>query len=243
MAEKTSISWTDHTFNVAHGCTKVSPGCQHCYAETLALSYGNNVWGPSAPRRTFGAGYWAEPLKWNAKAAKEGRRHRVFCGSMCDVFEDHATIDAEREKLWPLILATPWLDYQLLTKRAERIEECLPPDWGTGYPNVWLGTSIENDEYAWRAEELFRLPAAVRFVSYEPALGPLDLRPWLRDISWVIVGGESGPNFRQMDLQWARDMRDRCREAGVAFFFKQSAGRFSGRGTTLDGETIQEFPK
>lgn len=241
MSEKTIIAWTDHTWNLAWGCTKISPGCTHCYADTLSSRYGHDVWGPKAPRRTFGDKHWREPLKWNAKAQAEGGVHRVFCSSMCDNFEDHATIAAEREKLWPLVRSTPHLHWQLLTKRADRIADNLPADWGHGYANVWLGVSIENNDYAWRADCLRQIPAAVRFVSYEPALGPLDKLD-LTGIDWLIVGGESGPGYRPMDLQWGRDMRDRCRGSGVAFFWKQSSAYRTEMGTTLDGETIKEYP-
>ena len=241
MAEKTIIAWTDHTFNIAWGCSKISPGCTNCYADGLANRYGWDVWGPKKARRTFGDKHWAEPFKWNRQAEEEGRRHRVFCSSMCDNFEDHATIDQEREKLWPLICQTPWLDWQLLTKRADRIASCLPSDWHDGYSNVWLGVSIENNDYVWRAGCLRDIPARIRFVSYEPALGPLDELD-LAGLDWIIFGGESGPGYREMDLQWARDMWQRCRESRVAFFFKQSAAFRTELGTTLDGQTVREYP-
>lgn len=242
MGKETKISWTDHTFNLAWGCQKVSPGCVHCYADTLSHRYGYDVWGPGRERRTFGAKHWAEPLKWNTQAQQDHRRHRVFCSSMCDNFEDHPTIHRELARLWPLIRQTPWLDWQLLTKRADRISQGLPDDWGTnGYPNVWLGTSIENQDYAWRADCLRQIPARIRFVSYEPALGPLDMD--LTGIHWLIFGGESGPGYRPMDIQWARDIRAQCRSADAAFFFKQSAAPRTEMGILLDGELVHEFPK
>lgn len=256
MAEQTGISWTDHTFNIAWGCTKISPGCKHCYAETLSARWGNDVFG-TRERRTFGEKHWAEPLRWNARAEREGVRRRVFCSSMCDVFEDHPIIDQERAKLWPLTQETPWLDWQLLTKRADRIEQGLPSDWGEGYRNVWLGVSAENQEWAdRRIPWLMDVPASLRFISYEPALGPLDIRKmtgcdhpvsngclcWPKGIDWVIAGGESGPGFRPADVGWFRSMRDQCRAAGVPFFFKQSSGLRPGCGIKLDGEVIQEMP-
>jgi protein gp37 len=277
MAEHTRIAWTDHTFNIAWGCTKVSPACAHCYAEALSARFGYDVWGALAQRRTFGEKHWREPLKWNAQAEAEGRRHRVFCSSMADVFEDHPTIDEERLKLWPLIRLTPFLDWQLLTKRADRIASCLPDDWGNGWPNVWLGVTAENQEYAERRiPELLKVPAVVRFVSAEPLLGDINMMPWLRlakfrenyerlveqcggernipvhlrcngveppRLHQVIVGGESGPAFRALDLDHARRLRNQCWAAGVAFFFKQVGGLFphSG-GDLLDGERIQEMP-
>lgn len=241
MGDKTIIAWTNHTFNVAWGCEKVSPGCAHCYADDLAKRYGHSVWGAGQPRRTFGEQHWSEPLAWERAAAKAGARERVFTSSMCDVFEDHPTIARERERLWNIIRTTPNLDWQILTKRSNRIAACLPEDWGGGWPNVWLGVSIEDQERAIRADHLREIPAAIRFVSYEPALGPLTLD--LRGIGWVICGGESGAKFRPMDLDWARSMRDQCAAAGVAYFFKQSSARFTERGTTLDGETVRQYPK
>jgi len=241
MGDQTAIAWTDHTFNVAWGCTKVSPGCKHCYAEEQSKRFGDDVWGPGRERKTFGADHWARPLTWNRAAERESRRHRVFSSSMADIWEDHPTITRERERLWAMIRRTPCLDWQLLTKRPERIAPTLPPDWGTGYPNVWLGVSIENNQYVSRADHLRRVPAVVRFISYEPALGALlDLN--LDGIHWVIYGGESGPNYRSHNIRWARDMRDRCAKAGVAFFYKQSPARYTERGITLDGEVVRNYP-
>jgi len=167
----------------------------------------------------------------------------VFSSSMCDLFEDHPTITTEREKLWALIRRTPHLHWQLLTKRADRIEGCLPPDWGShGYPNVWLGVSISEINGAWRADCLREIPAKVRFISYEPALGPLAPQLSLAGIHWVIYGGESGRSYREHDLGWPRAMRSHCRDANVAFFYKQSAASRTEMETTLDGETVREFP-
>jgi protein gp37 len=161
---------------------------------------------------------------------------------MCDVFEEHPTIDQEREKLWPLVKATPWLDWQILTKRDERLASNLPADWGSGYVNVWLGVSIESNEYASRADSLRLIPATVRFVSYEPALGPLDALD-LSGIDWVIYGGESGPRFRPHQVEWAHDMRRRCQAAGVSFFYKQGSSLWPGRDSELNGKAIHEYPK
>ena len=250
MSEKTIIAWTDHTFNIAWGCVKISPGCKNCYADTLSQRYGHDVWGKNKPRRTFGDKHWDEPIKWVRDWARgnwgvlgKGSPHLVFSSSMCDVFEDHPTIDAEREKLWPLIRATsPALHWQLLTKRPERIADNLPSDWGTGYPNVWLGTSIEHNDYVGRADHLRDIPAAVRFISYEPALGPLpDLN--LSRLDWIIYGGESGPGYRQHDLEWPREMERRCAESGVAFFFKQSSAIRTEMGIELDGRLVRNFPE
>lgn len=249
MSEKTIIAWTDKTFNVAWGCVKISPGCAHCYADTLGRRYGHHVWGKNAARRTFGAKHWAEPLKWNKESSTEqngvrghGLNSLVFSSSMCDWNEDHPTIATEREKLWPLIRSTPHLDWQLLTKRADTIAQNLPKDWSLeNYPNVWLGVSIESDDYTSRADHLRDIECAVRFVSYEPALGPLPSLN-LNGLDWIIIGGESGPGYRPMPLEWPREMRGRCAESGVAFFYKQSAAIRTEMGTTLDGETVRKFP-
>ncbi|MGE3463865.1 MAG: DUF5131 family protein [Pseudomonadales bacterium] len=245
MSANSSIQWTDHTFNPWWGCTKVSPGCDNCYAETLARRFGTR-WGPEAPRRTFGADHWAEPLKWNAKAEAAGVRARVFCASMGDLGDVDAPA-GEIERLWALIRVTPWLDWQLLTKRPAQLAKLLPEDWGEGYPNVWLGVSVELAEYYWRPAKLLAIPAAVHFLSCEPLLGPLDLAPWLTKVptrgpgwqlsagtaleiadvtlDWVIAGGESGPGARPCDLAWLRSLRDQCRAADVAFFCKQLGRR------------------
>lgn len=241
MGIETGISWTDHTFNIAWGCHKVSPACTFCYAEVWAKRMGHDVWGLNAGRLTFGIKHWNQPVKWNKLAVKEGKRKRVFCSSMCDLFEDHPTIIQELAKLWPLIKATPMLDWQLLTKRSDRIKDSLPADWGNGYENVWLGTTIENNDYVHRADDLRAIPAKVRFISYEPALGPLDKLD-LTNLHWIIYGGESGPHRRPENLQWARDINARCNHAGVAFYFKQSSGLKSGTNPHLDGVTHHNFP-
>src|SRR5262252_8270768 len=244
MGETTAIAWTHHTFNIAHGCLKVSPGCAHCYAETLTHRWTDRViWGPPATtdRRTFGPEHWHKPELWNLAAARSRRRRRVFASSMCDVFEDHPTITRERAKLWPLIAGTPWLDWLILTKRAERIAPNLPANWPTLRAQVWLGVSIENNDYVGRADAIRALDATVRFVSYEPALGPVD-RLNLAGLDWLIVGGESGPGYRPMDLAWVRDLRRRCTTAGVAVFFKQSAAPRTEMGIRLDGRIVRHYP-
>lgn len=221
MSANTDIEWADDTFSIAWGCAWASAGCDNCYAQVHARRFGFDVWGVGAPRRTFGAEYWAQPLKWNAKAGRTGQRRRVFCSSMTDVFLNDETIDRERnEKLWPLILATPNLDWLLLTKHPERFKNNLPPHWPHGYSNVYLMTSVEDNSAAWRVDALRNAPAAVRGLSVEPMLGPVD-RVSLDGIDWVICGGESGPRARPMNPAWVRDLRDRCIASGVAFFFKQ----------------------
>jgi len=174
---ETTIEWTDFSFNSHWGCSKVSPGCDNCYAETWAKRTGfPNLWGVHADRRFFGAHHWAEPLKWNAKAVKEGTRPRVFCNSMSDVFDNHMLLDFERERLWDLIRRTPALDWLVLTKRIGNATKMLPPDWGEGYPNVWLGISVcEQHEADRDIPKLLGVPAAIRFLSCEPLLGSIDL--------------------------------------------------------------------
>jgi protein gp37 len=229
---KTTIEWTDFTFNCWWGCAPVGPGCDHCYAEVLAARFGV-AWGPGAARRFFGDKHWAEPLAWDRAAKKAGKRARVFCLSMGDVF-DNEVEQAVRERLWALIRATPNLDWLLLTKRIGNAPKMLPGNWREGYPNAWLGISIVNQDEADRdIPKLLNTPAAVRFVSYEPALGPVHFdRAWfdnqgesefdvLPTINWLIVGGESGPKARPFDLALARSVVKQCKAAGVAVFVKQ----------------------
>ncbi|MEM6775636.1 MAG: DUF5131 family protein, partial [Pseudomonadota bacterium] len=173
MGDTTGISWTDHTFNPWWGCTKIAPGCDNCYAATLDARTGGDYWDPKvAPRRTK-APNWRKPRKWNEIAEISNRRRRVFCGSMMDWCDKNAPPGA-RAELFELIKQTPMLDWQLLTKRATRIQECLPADWGDGYPNVWLGVTAEDVEFGIpRINALREIPAAVRFVSAEPLLEDL----------------------------------------------------------------------
>ncbi|MGY6705891.1 phage Gp37/Gp68 family protein [Roseinatronobacter sp.] len=195
MAENSNIEWTDHTFNPWIGCTKVSPGCDHCYAETWdarGLQQQESRWGPHASRTRTSPANWRKPLAWNRAAEKAGKRARVFCASLADVFDNHGSITSGwRGDLWHLIARTPHLDWLLLTKRPQNIAKMLPdgygaPAWGNGWPNVWLGTTAENQTEAdRRIPHLLAVPAAVRFVSAEPLLGPvrldtvnLDERTW-----------------------------------------------------------------
>ncbi len=221
MGKLSEIEWTDHTFNPWWGCTKVSPGCTHCYAETWSNRYGHDIWGPRKSRRTFGEDHWKEPLKWHREALQIGRRMRVFCASMADVFEDNRSVEEERTKLWHLISETPMLDWLLLTKRPENMIRFTP--WNGQWPdNVWAMTSVENQEQAEkRIPVILNVPAVVRGLSVEPLIGPVDLEPWLGHIDWVIVGGESGYKARMINSAWVRHVRDQCAAANVAFFFKQ----------------------
>jgi len=232
MAENSKIEWTDHTFNPWTGCTKVSPGCDHCYAEGWAKRSGTVQWGDAPRRRTTDAN-WRLPLKWNAQAEREGRRFRVFCASLADVF-DNAAPAAWRQDLMSMIVRTPHLDWLLLTKRignAKRMlsdasmhdgllltanDEYRPP------ANLWIGATIVNREELLRdAPKLMATPATVRFWSVEPLLEDLGVIPRELMPDWVIVGGESGHGARPMSPDWARRLRDQCAAAGVPLLFKQ----------------------
>ena len=231
MAENSKIEWTDATWNPWIGCVKVSPGCKNCYAETWANRYPRwaNTWGPQGKRVKTSDANWKKPFAWDRKAEQEGRRYKVFCGSLCDICEykdDQPELDDWRGDLFGVIDQTPYLDWLLLTKRPEDAPYAVP-----AWDNVWWGTSVENQEQAdKRIPALLKIPARVRFLSCEPLLGPIDLgfpmisdSAWLTDqmVDWVIVGGESGPNRRPIDLDWARSIRDQCQAAGVPFFMKQ----------------------
>lgn len=242
MSENSAIEWTDHTFNPWWGCTKVSTGCKHCYAEGMARRFGGDIWGPGRSRRTFGDATWQKPLAWNRRAAESDMRSRVFCASMADVFDETGP-DSERARLWDLIDATPALDWQVLTKRPESVMDMIPARWRTALPtNVWLGVSVESPEYYDRAAILSQIPACVRFLSVEPLLERVPDLP-LSGIYWVIVGGESGPKSRPMSADWVREVRDTCAREGVAFFFKQWGGRNKkAAGRDLDGRIHDALP-
>jgi len=183
---------------------------------------------------------WREPYKWQRALEGTDKHEPVFTCSWSDFFHEDA--DAWRADAWRVIRETPNLWYQILTKRPERIGESLPPDWKDGYPNVWSGVSAENQKY-WdiRVPILAGVAAAIRFVSYEPALAAIHAYG-LEKIDWVICGGESGPGWRDMPTDWARSMRDQCKAAGVAFFFKQSAAPRTEMGIELDGKVMREYP-
>ena len=247
MSTKTIIAWTDRTFNPWMGCSKVSAGCAHCYAETQSIRYGRDLWGKNADRSVTKSP-WKNVLKWQRDSAKgilgvlgPNRPNLVFTGSLMDWAEDRSDLIPIRTRMWEVIRSSPNLHFQLLTKRPENILKMLPDDWGEGYPNVWLGTSIEDMRVWKRADYLREVPALVRFISYEPALGPLDDLD-ISGIDWVIYGGESGPGYRPEDKDWAREMRAKCRETGAAFFHKQSAAPRTEMGIALDGEIVREFP-
>lgn len=244
MGDRTGIQWTDATWNPMTGCTKLSVGCDHCYAFTVAHTKTRQVYLGHMPVKDternradpFAPRFWEErldqPRRW-----KEPRR--IFVNSMSDVFHAHFSL-AMIQQVFDAMARAPWHQFQVLTKRPERARRfagALP--WPE---NVWLGTSIENMEFARRADELRAIPAAVRFISAEPLLGPVDDLN-LDGIHWVIGGGESGLGFRPCEPAWARGLRDRCRREKVAFFWKQWGGRMpKSGGRELDGRTWDEYP-
>lgn len=225
MAENSGITWTDNTFNPWIGCTKVSPGCDNCYAERLATTRLGVAWGPHAERRRTTAS-WKAPRKWERQAVKEGRRIRVFCASLADVF-DNQVPPAWREDLWALIRETPHLDWLLLTKRPQMIGRFLPADWPNAFPHVHLGASVVvADEVDRNVGALAAIEGGgIRWLSCEPLLQGVaeKLRPWLMAdaVQWVITGGESGPGARPIHPLWVRDLLEVCQAARVAFHFKQ----------------------
>lgn len=228
MAENSKIEWTTHTFNPWMGCQKVSPGCDHCYAEALMdTRYGKVQWGPHGTRVRTAPANWRKPLQWAKAARQSGIRPRVFCASLADVFDNRAPAEW-RNDLFDLIAGTPELDWLLLTKRPENIHKMLPRGWATGteWSNVWLGTTCEDQaNYDRRWPILKAVPAAVRFISYEPAIGPLRLHNGPEQPDWLICGGESGTGARYMLPAWAVDVRNDCAERGVHFFMKQMTSK------------------
>lgn len=249
MAETTGIAWTDSTFNPWIGCTKISPGCANCYAETLDHRFGGGHWGKGAPRKRTSAANWKLPLRWNKSPRADWERPRVFCGSLCDVFDPEVPASWLAD-LAALIAQTPNLDWLLLTKRPESFWrwKCATVQQGASHPirwpsNVWLGVTVENQEQAEkRIPLLLEQSAAVRFLSCEPMLGPVDLRSyfsnggdvWPSHVDWVIVGGESGPRARPCDLAWVRSLRDQCKEAVVPCFVKQMGANCYGQPEDAD---------
>ncbi|MBF0185994.1 MAG: phage Gp37/Gp68 family protein [Magnetococcales bacterium] len=252
MGKDSKIEWTHHTFNPWWGCTRASAGCANCYAEVWAKRVGVDLWGKEAPRRFFGDSHWHNPLRWQTDALRTQQRQRVFCASMADVFESRSDLDPWRARLWDLIQKTPNLDWLLVSKRPEEAAKLTP--WGSKWPqNVWMGTTVETQEWAEkRIEAILDVPAKIRFVSCEPLLGPLDLTPWLGDgqIDWVIAGGESGARARPMQAAWVSGLYKQCLERTTSFFFKQW-GVFGedgirrnkkSNGKTLMGQELQAFP-
>lgn len=240
MSDKSPIEWTDATWNPTTGCSKVSPGCANCYAETLSLRFRRSTkpWTPAnAPENVkIHPDRFDLPLKWR-------QPKRIFVDSMSDLF--HELIDDEVvAAVWNTMAKAAHHEFQILTKRPHRMPEIVArrvEEHGI-LPNVWLGTSIENDRWVGRADELRATTAAVKFISAEPLLAALPSLD-LSGIDWLIVGGESGFDHREIREEWVTDLRDRSVEQGVAFFFKQWGGRTprSG-GRVLEGRTWDEFP-
>lgn len=234
MSDKSAIAWTDSTWNPVTGCSKVSPGCAHCYAETLCRRFGRSFDVTLHPDRLD------LPLRWR-------KPRRVFVNSMSDLFHPDVP-DAFIAHVWHVMANAYRHTFQILTKRPERM-----PEWYRWYTfgsqtglvlrNVWLGTSIENDRFVTRADALRETPAAVRFISAEPLLGPLPSLD-LAGIDWLIVGGESGPGWRPMDPEWVRDLVERADAAGCAVFVKQDSGARSGRQGRLPDDlwARKEYP-
>ncbi len=248
MGQTTAISWTDATFNCWWGCTRVegSPACgpaegepgAQCYAEVWDARTGGHHWGADAPRRFFGDKHWNEPVLWNRKAEKEGIRKRVFCMSMGDWAEGRPDQTASLERLWQLILETPWLDWQMLTKRPQLITKLCP----LRSQRIWHGVTAETQKWLdlrWR--HLRDVDTEIRWLSIEPIFEAMVLPDdflALGNRSWVVVGGQSGTGALAMHPEWARRLRDQCIEASVPFFFKQWGSLIPI--TTTDGR--QELP-
>ncbi len=234
MGERSAIEWTDATWNPVTGCSKVSPGCQHCYAERLA----HRLKAMRVPtyRNGFAVTLHPEvlerPLGWR-------RPRRVFVNSMSDLFHE-AVPEAFIKDVFAVMAQAKQHVFQILTKRADRLAEIAPRlSWPA---NVWQGVSVESEAYTWRIDRLRQTPAAVRFLSIEPLLGPIHDLP-LAGVAWVIVGGESGPRHRPADPTWVRMIRDQCLEARVPFFFKQWGGHTpKAEGRQLDGRQWDQMP-
>ena len=236
MAEQSAIEWTNSTWNPTTGCTKVSPGCDHCYAERFSERW-RGVRGNYFER---GFDLQLRPNMLDRPATWKGAR-LIFVNSMSDLF--HADVpDAYVDQVFDRMEQVDRHTFQLLTKRPERMRRYVKRRYGarrTAPRNIWFGVSVESNNYAWRADMLREVKADVRFLSVEPMLGPID-RVDLSRIAWVIVGGESGPGMRPLDPDWVRDVRDRCKRESIAFFFKQWHKANTGR--ELDGRTWDEMP-
>jgi protein gp37 len=243
MGDRSSIEWTEATWNPTTGCDRTSAGCDHCYALTLSKrlkAMGVSKYQHDGDPRTSGPGFGLTlhpdsldlPKRWAAPRT-------VFVNSMSDLFHDDVPTPFVA-RVFEVMASTPQHTYQLLTKRSKRLVRVASElEWPS---NVWMGVSVENDSYSFRADHLRSVPAAVRFLSVEPMLGPVPSLD-LEGIRWVIAGGESGPGARPIQREWVADLRDRCLTCGVAFFFKQWGGRTpKAGGRELDGRTWDELP-
>jgi protein gp37 len=226
----TGIEWTDKTWNPTTGCKKVSPGCRYCYAEALTARFPKSF--PQGFKLTLHEERLDQPKKWRTPS-------RIFVNSMSDLFHEEVPFTYLQE-VFAVMRETPWHIYQVLTKRGERLAELAPKlDWAD---NIWMGVSVESQQYTHRIDALRQVPAAVRFLSCEPLLGPLNLN--LKGIDWVIVGGESGYQHRPIEPEWVREILHQTREADIAFFFKQWGGTHSKSGGKLLDDLIwDEMPQ
>jgi protein gp37 len=249
MGENSKIQWCDHTFNPWIGCQKVSPGCDHCYAEAQEDHRFHRVqWGPHGERKRTSQATWRNPLRWAKQAT--GHRPRVFCASLAD-WLDNRVPRQWRSDLGRLIEATPELDWLLLTKRPENYEKLAPWPLDEIPFNVWLGVTCEDQPYyerRWAILSRPRIKASVKFVSYEPALGPLNnlqLPSGGSIPDWIICGGESGPGARRMKPRWVRALRDECVDLDIAFFMKQVGSHHDCWPTDIRGKggDMAEWPK
>lgn len=244
MPKRTGIEWTEVTWNPTTGCDRISPGCDHCYALTLAKrlkAMGAEKYQADGNPVTSGPGFaltihepaLAQPYRW-------GGHRTVFVNSMSDLFHAKVPIDFVK-RVFDVIADTPQHTYQVLTKRSARLPKIADKlDWPD---NLWLGVSVEDAEHLYRVAHLREVPAKVRFLSCEPLIGPLDGLD-LDGIGWVITGGESGPGARPLDAAWVRAIRDQCKDASIPFFHKQWGGRTpKAGGRTLDGRVWSEMPK
>ncbi|HEX2571503.1 MAG TPA: phage Gp37/Gp68 family protein [Polyangia bacterium] len=234
MSDRTAIEWAEATWNPARGCTKISPGCKHCYAETFAERF------RGVPGHPFEQGFDLRLVPEALDLPKRWRRgRRIFVNSMSDLFHEDIPLSFLQD-VFAVMAETPQHQYQVLTKRSRRLAE-LAPQLAIP-PNAWLGVSVEDADHVWRIADLRQVPARVRFLSVEPLLGPIDHLP-LEGIHWVILGGESGHHARPMHPDWVRSVREQCRAADVLFFFKQWGGVHKSRaGRLLDGRTWDEIP-
>jgi protein gp37 len=250
MGTTTNIAWTDKTFNPWLGCQIVTEEeCGDCYAKRWAHRHGLDVWGPLMTSNRHLTKTGRDPYVWNAQAQALGKRFKVFCASLADVFEPHPQVVEARMRLWETIEATPYLDWQLLTKRPKFIQQLVPQSWLQDWPkHVWIGTSVGIQAAAEkRIPYLLEVPAQIRFLSCEPLVEQVTLMPWITtgQLAWVICGGYSGSEHRPMELAWARGLRDECVASGVAFFMKQLGTVYAKQHHlgNWKGEDVREFPK
>lgn len=245
MATNSPIEWTDATWNPVAGCSILSPGCTNCYAMRMASrleAMGQQKYAGTT-RRSGNRPKWNGVINLDRKALEIPQRwsspRTIFVNSMSDLFHEDVPLSFVKD-VFAVMHDTPRHTYQILTKRAERLEELSPHlQWE---PNIWMGVSVENEDYVWRIDHLRRTDAHIKFLSLEPLLGPLNNLN-LSNIDWAIAGGESGPNARPMEAAWVRSIRDQCTRAGVAFHFKQWGGTNKKKaGRKLDGRTWDEYP-